>query len=119
MTFPTISYKYNGLEEAKSLAGVVDQKFGTLTKFIGDNPTTCEVEFEKVATHQHGRFYRVEANLGIKGDLYRAEATEDSFEKAVDEVRYGLEQELSKAKDKHHTQDKEAGREAKAQLQNL
>jgi ribosomal subunit interface protein len=110
MTFPTINYKYNSIEEAKLLAEVVDQKFSTLDRFVGDNSAICEVEFEKIAAHQHGRFYRVEANLSIKGELYRAEATEDSFEKAIDEVRHGLEQELSKAKDKHHTQKKDKGR---------
>lgn len=120
MTFSTINYKYNGIEEAKSLAEVVEQKFSTLDKFIGEDAVTlCEVEFEKVATHQHGRFYRVEANLSLKGVLYRAEATEDSFEKAIDEVRHGLEQELRKAKDKHATLEKVAGREVKEMIQSL
>lgn len=120
MTFSNINYKYNGIEEAKLLSDVVEQKFTTLDKFISaDAVTLCEVEFEKVATHQHGRFYRVEANLNIKGELYRAEATEESFEKAIDEVRHGLEQELRKAKDKHATLDKDAGRVAKVQMQSL
>ncbi len=117
MTFPTINYKYNSIEEAKLLAEVVDQKFSTLDRFIGDTTAvTCEVEFEKVATHQHGRVYRVEANLTVNGNLYRAEATEDSFEKAIDSVRHGLEHELSKAKDKHHTLDKDSGRALKEQM---
>lgn len=116
MTFPTINYKYNSIEEAKSLAEVVDQKFVTLERFVGNNPAACEVEFEKVAAHLHGRIYRVEANLSIKGELYRAEATEESFERAIDEVRHGLEQELSKAKDKHHTLEKDSGRAMKEQM---
>jgi ribosomal subunit interface protein len=120
MAFSNINYKYNGIEEAKSLAEVVEQKFSTLKKFIGEHAVVlCEVEFEKVAAHQHGRFHRVEANLTISGDLYRAEATEESFEKSIDEVRHGLEQELRKAKDKHATLDKDAGRVAKVQLQSL
>ncbi len=120
MTFSTINYKYNSIEEAKSLATVVEQKFSTLEKFIGEKAVViCEVEFEKVASHQNGRVYRVEANLTINGDLYRAEATEESFEKAIDEVRHGLEQELRKAKDKHATLEKDAGRVAKEQLQSL
>jgi ribosomal subunit interface protein len=116
MTFPTINYKYNSIEEAKLLAEVVDQKFVTLERFVGDNPATCEVEFEKVGAHQHGRVYRIEANLGINGDLYRAEATEESFEKAIDVVRHGLEHELGKAKDKHHTIDIDNGRAMKEQM---
>jgi ribosomal subunit interface protein len=116
MTFPTINYKYNSIEEAKSLAEVVDQKFITLERFVGNNPATCEVEFEKVAAHQHGRIFRVEANLSIKGELHRAQATEESFERAIDEVRHGLEQDLSRAKDKHHTLDKNNGRAMKEQM---
>ena len=116
MTFPTITYKYNGIEEAKPLAEIVDQKFASLEKLVGTQAVTCEVEFEKVAAHQHGRVYRVEANLGVKGELFRAEATEESFEKAIDEVRHGLEYELSRAKDKHHTLDKESGRALKEQM---
>lgn len=117
MTFPTITYKFNGIEEVKQLAEVVDQKFASLDKFIGDTTAvTCEVEFEKVTAQQHGRVHRVEANLSVKGNLYRAEATEESFEKAIDEVRRDLEQELSKAKDKHHTLDKDNGRALKEQL---
>lgn len=120
MTFSNINYKYNGIEEAKSLTDVVEQKFSTLDKFIAaDAVTLCEVEFEKIASHQHGRVYRVEANLTTKGELHRAEATEESFEKAIDEVRHGLEQELRKAKDKNATLVKDAGREAKEQLQSL
>lgn len=117
MTFPTITYKYNGIEEAKALASVVDQKFASLEKFIGDHTAvTCEVEFEKIAAHQHGRFHRVEANISVNGTLYRAEATEESFEKSIDEVRHGLEQELRKAKDKQHTLDKDDGRAFKDRL---
>jgi len=119
MTFPTINYKYNGIEEAKSLTDVVDEKFGTLGKFVGDEAdAVCEVEFEKLSAHQHGRMYRVEANLSIDGHLYRAEATENSFAEAIDTVRDELDSELSRAKDKQVTRDKSAGREVKEQLQN-
>jgi ribosomal subunit interface protein len=111
MTFPTINYKYNGIEEAKSLTGTVDQKIGSLHKFIKDNDAVaCEVEFEKTSAHQHGRIYRVESNLSVNGKLYRAEATESTFDEAVDKVRDELDSELSRAKDKQGTLGKRAGR---------
>lgn len=117
MTFPTINYKFNGIEVAKSLAEVVDQKFAALDKFIGDSRNTvCDVEFEKVATHQHGRVYRVEVTLGVEGEIYRADAVEETFEKAIDVVRNELDRELSRAKDKQTTLDKSAGRELKKQM---
>jgi ribosomal subunit interface protein len=117
MSFPTITFKFNGLEEAKSLADVVEQKFTSLERFIGETASAhCEVEFEKQTAHQNGRIYRVETNLTVDGELFRAEAMEMSFAAAIDEVRNELDKELSRAKDKHVTLDKAAGRELKEKL---
>jgi len=117
MTFPIINYKYNGIEEAKSLADVVDQKFAPLGVFVDEEAkSACEVEFERLSAHQNGRVHRVEANITINGTLYRAEATENTFEEAIDKVRDELDQELSRAKDKQITLDKNAGREMKEKM---
>ncbi len=117
MTFPTINYKFNGIEEAKSLPVVVEQKFSPLAKLITEGGrVTCQVEFEKITSHQHGRIYRVEANLSVNGTLYRAEATELSFEGAIDKVRDELDSELSRSKDKQDTVQKRAGRIFKSLL---
>lgn len=111
MTFPTISFKHNNLEETKLLTPLVEQKLAPLQKFIHPKSVVrCEVEFEKVAPHNHGAIYRVEANLSVSGTLYRAEATNDSFEKAIDAVRDELDRELAKAKDKEDTLGRKAGR---------
>ncbi len=117
MTFPAINYKFNGIEEAKSLAPVIDQKFAPLEKYYKpDTKIVCDVEFEKIGSHHNGRIFRVEANLTIDGQLHRAEATEESFEKAIDEVRDELDKTLRRTKDKEHTLDKDAGRELKDML---
>ena len=117
MTFPTINYKYHGMEEAKSLAEVVDQKLSSLHKFIEEEAAVvCDVEFEKLTAQQQGRVYRIEVNLTVNGTLHRAEAIENSFEEAIDKVRDELDRELSRAKDKQITLDKNAGREMKEQL---
>lgn len=117
MAFPTINYKYNGLSEVQSLTSVVDLKFSSLEKFLGDETAVvCDAEFEKVAPQQNGTVYRFEVNLEVAGTLFRAEATEDSFEKAIDEVRDELDKELRRAKDKQLTLGKQAGREAKEQM---
>ena len=117
MSFPTINYKFNGLAEAQALTGVVEQKCATLEKYLRDNEEViCEVEFEKVATRQNGQIHRLEANITVNGSLFRAEATEESFEKAIDEVRDELDKELRRSKEKHETLNKQAGREAKEQM---
>jgi len=114
MTFPTINFKFNNLEEAQLLAEVFEQKMVTFEKYLHDNQSaTCDVEFEKVAPQQNGQVHRVEINLMINGTLFRAEATEESFEKAIGEVRDELDIELRKAKEKQVTLQKQGGREAK------
>ncbi len=111
MTFPTITYKFNGIEEAKALPETVEQKMATLQKLIPvDAEVRCEVEFEKVTAQQHGRIYRVEANVSIDGRLYRGEATELTFDEAIDRVRDELDGEISRAKGKKETLAKRAGR---------
>lgn len=117
MTFFTINYKYNDLQEAKQLATVMDQKLEALQKFIPkDAAVTCEVEFERVGAHLNGTVHRVEINLTINGTVYRAEATEESFERAIDVVRNELARELRRAKEKQGTLRKRAGRIVKSLL---
>lgn len=120
MAFPSITYKFNGIEEAKSLADVVEQKITPLERLVSETAhVLCEVEFEKLTSQNHGRIFRVEANVNVNGNLFRAEATEESFESAIDEVRDELDKELSRAKDKQLTLDKTAGRIVKEQLLNV
>ena len=114
MTFPTINYKYNNIEGAEQLADIMDKKLESLGRFTPEGVASmCEVEFEKIGAQNHGRIYRVEANLTIDGVLYRAEATEEAFEKAIDEVRRELDKELRRAKDKQDSLLKRAGRSVK------
>lgn len=117
MIFFTVNYKYNNLVGTKELTELLEQKLESLQKFIrGEAAVVCDVEFEKVGAHQQGKIHRIEINLKIDGTLHRAEATEESFEEAIDRVRDELNSELSRAKDKQVTLDKAAGRSAKEQL---
>ena len=117
MSFPVINYKFNDIEEAKSLSDLVEQKFSSLAKFVSDDgSTSCEVVFSKIATHQQGQIHKFEATVTSSSSVYRADAVEESFEKAIDEVRSELDKEMRRAKDKQVTQDKQAGREAKDQM---
>ena len=112
--FPVITYKYNQVEHAEALAKLADQKLNALSKFIGENtPASCEVEFEKVSAHQHGKIYRVEVNLTINGTLYRTEATEETFEVAIDEARDELDKKIRREKDKQTSFMRRAGHKLK------
>lgn len=117
MAFPTINYKATNTTLDPALQELVDQKFTALEKFIGDETDIkCDVEFEKVAPHQSGDLFRVEANLWLHGTLHRADATMDSFEKAVDEVRNELDKTLRRATKKHDSLVKRGGRKIKEML---
>lgn len=117
MTFPTINYKFNGLSEAQALTDIVEQKCAAFEKYLRENSDVlCTVEFQKVASQQSGKVHHVEVNLTIDGTLFRAEATEESFEKAIDEVRDELDKEIRRAKEKQETLQKQGGREAKEQM---
>lgn len=117
MTFPTINYKATATELEESLQKLVDHKFASLDKFIGDETDVkCDVEFEKVTASQSGNVHRVEANLWLHGKLYRAEAVEVSFEAAVDEVRDELDKELRRSRKKRDTILKRGGRRLKEMM---
>ena len=117
MTNLTINYKYNHLAGTKELTELMDQKIKALEKFIPEEAAVvCDVEFEKEGTHHNGKIHRVEANLSINGTMFRAEATEESFERAVDVVRDELNRELRSAKDKSDTLLKRGGRELKSMM---
>lgn len=90
-----INFKATNTEVNDHLKDIAESKFATLEKLIGAAPAVCDLEFERVTNHhQQGNIHRVEINLEINGKLYRSEATAESFEKALDEVREGLYHEL-------------------------
>lgn len=116
MTFPTITFKQTNVTIDSHIPDLVEQKLLVLEKFIGEAPSLCEVEFERVTHHQTGDVCRVEVNLEVNGKLYRAEATADSYEKAVDEVRDELDKELRRSRDKEDTLLRRGGRKLKEML---
>jgi len=117
MAFPTIQFKATNVVLEDRLTTLVEQKFSSLSKYVGDETDVhCEVEFEKETAHQSGNHFRVEANLSLKGKLYRAVASEENFEKAIDEVRDELDKELRRASGKREALIKKGGRALKNML---
>lgn len=117
MSLPIVNFKATNTELDLKLQDLVTDKFKALEKFIGDETDVqCDVEFEKTADHQSGKVHRVEANFWVGGKLYRAEATEDIFEKAIDEVRDELDKEMRRSNDKKASLIKRGGRKIKDML---
>jgi ribosomal subunit interface protein len=114
---PTINFKLNNLDQTDQLQALVEQKFTAFEKYWApDIAVVCDVEFKKEAPQQTGEVFTVAANLSVAGTLYRASATMESFEQAIDEVRDELDKELRRAKDKADTLEKKGGRELKEQM---
>lgn len=117
MSFPMIQFKATNTDLDGDLQDLVEQKFQSLEKYIGDETdVSCAVEFEKETAHQSGKFFRFEANVLVAGKMYRAEASELSFEEAVDEVRSELDKEMRRSNKKHETLVKRGGRKIKDML---
>lgn len=112
-----INFNYNNNTEAQALTTITEQKLSTLKKFIAaEAPVICDAEFDKVAANQNGQVFRFAVNLQVDGKLYRADATEESFEKAVDEVRAELDKEMRRSAKKHDSLLRRGGRAIKAMM---
>ena len=119
-----IDIEANSPEEAAKLALEIqrDENSEALAFTVKEQATgeetdvKCEVEFEKVAPSKNGEIFRVEANLWLHGKLYRAEATEISFEIAIDEVKSELDKELRRTNGKRDSLMKRGGRKIKEML---
>ncbi len=117
MSFPMINFKVTNAEVSDQLKTVAEHKLESLEKYIGSSPAICDVEFEKVTNHhQQGNVFRVEVNLEVTGKLFRAEATSESFEKAIDEVRADLENEMQSVQGKRDTLWKKGARRVKEMM---
>ncbi len=104
MSFPRISTKSTNFTITPQLETLLEQKFEPLGKLIavhGDE--RCDIELEKVAEHQSGKIYRAEVNLYTGGKLFRAEATEEQMEQAIDTARNELKHELQHAHGKRQS----------------
>ncbi len=72
-----------------------------------------EVEVEKVTGEGKGKIFRTEAQMLLPGIVIKAEDVAETVKASVDEVKYELERQLKKHKEKIETVRRKGGREAK------
>jgi ribosomal subunit interface protein len=117
MAFQNITFKHTNNETNSTIHEFVSQKLATLDKYVGDETDVrCEVEFEKINTQKSGLTCRAEVNIWLRGTLYRAEATQENFQAAVNIVRDELDHEMKKAHKKHHSLMRKGGRKIKEMM---
>ena len=92
-----ISIKATGHTLTEETRELVEGKFAKLEKLCGEGAKlSCEIE-ESIAAVRAGGRYRAEGNLNVAGKLYRAEATHETLEGAIDQVRDDLVREVRTA----------------------
>lgn len=117
MSLQLITFKHTNVEPNRILQNLTEEKLRSLNKYFSRaREVKCEVEFEKIAPHQNGTIYRAEANLWRAGTLFRAEATKESFEQAIDEVKQELDKELRRSLNRRQTRIRSGARQFKEQL---
>ena len=111
-----ISIKATGhtlTEETRELAAY---QFAKLGKLVNEGAhLSFEIE-ESIAAVRAGGRYRAEGNLNADGKLYRAEATHETLEGAVDRVRDELLSELRQSKSRTRRLAKRGGALVKSWL---
>jgi len=118
MSFPMINFKITNAEVSDQLKTVAENKLSTLDKYFGDSPAVCDLEFERITNHhQQGNIFRIEVNLEVAGKLFRAEATAETFEIAIDEVKSDLERALESERGKREALWKKGARRVKEMMQ--
>ncbi len=117
MSFPNINFKITNAEVDENLKIIAENKLSTLSKFIGEAHSICDLEFEKITNHHNqGNIHRVEINLQINGDLHRTEATDETFEKALDKAKEELWNKLQSVQGKRETLFKRGARKIKEMM---
>lgn len=120
MTFPTIAYKATNTEILPEWKEMFEQKCATLEKYlINHEAVLCQVEFEKETAHHLGKHFRVEVNVSVNGDVFRAEATEESFEQAMATVQREMDMMLRRWRDRQDKEVIKGGRKIKEMIQTV
>lgn len=113
-----ITFKHTNSDTDSRIHNFVRQKLAILDKYLNDESAVrIEVEFEKVVAHKSGPICRVEVNVWKAGKLYRAEATEMTFEAAVDVVKDYIDQELKRSSERQTSLLRRGSRKIKEFMQ--
>lgn len=114
-----IKTKATALEITPEISDFLQNKLSQLEHFLPQSKeVVCDVELEKAIKAQHsGKIYRAEINLMIGGTLFRAEATEETIEYAIDTAKDELKNELRKSGKKRETLLRRGSRRIKNLLQ--
>lgn len=98
-----ISIKATKLELTSAINEYIEQKIGSLGKFVKnfDREGAVEIKIEIARTTKHhnkGPVYMAEANLRLPGKVLRAEHTDWNIRRSIDEIKDELQGQIKKYK---------------------
>jgi ribosome-associated translation inhibitor RaiA len=99
---------------------LVNEKLGPIAKLIGADAETAELNVEVAVTadgEKHGTACRAEANLSAGGRFYRASASADTMQSAVEAVHHELAREVKSERGRTRRLWKKGRAAIKAMLQ--
>lgn len=115
-----LHFKATNYELTAEMEAFATKKLNALSKFVGketDSQVHLYVELgRETGAHSHGRVWRAELNMDKDGDRFRAEATQESLEDAIDATVRELSQSLRSHKSKRESLGKRGGRMLKSML---
>lgn len=112
-----INIKTKNLSLTPSLEEYINEKIGSLEKFITIAEIFVEVEKE-TKHHRHGEVFNAEVQILLPGKSLLAKATGEDLLMAIVEVKDQMQQEIKKYKTKKIDAKKTGGRKAKEKLKN-
>ncbi len=96
-----ISLSYKNIKPEKALEVFVNEKIGSLAKFLKGQNVLIHVEIGKNSRHhRRGDIFYAEANFNLGKKLFRADASGDDLRVAINEVKDRLQMEIKRFKEK-------------------
>jgi len=112
-----INTKTTQCEMTPEIQKYLDEKLDAISKLVvvgdEDAKVICDIEIEKTQPRQHGPIWRAEINLSFGGNMYRAEATAESINAALDEVKDEMTKRLRRDKKKRFDRLRRSGAKIK------
>jgi ribosomal subunit interface protein len=114
-----ITIKATNLDVTPPLRIYIEEKLGTLAKFIKsyDEAGSAELALEVARTskhHQKGLVYKAEGRLPLPGKMLYSAQYHDDMRKAIDALKRVLRIEIEKYKSKHAVKSSKAARDSGA-----
>jgi len=98
-----VTVKATNLKLTPEIAKAIEEKIGTLDKFLSGARTPLEA-FVEVALetrhHQKGKIFYAEADIKFLGEVIRAESSQDNIYKAINTVKDELQILFEKRKER-------------------